>query len=101
VTQWSRPRRVLSEIMHGSQVPMRDAVPADSPGHGHTRNDGRLIIRGNGRLPLIEKTGSAADGRVDLRVLWLVPEGWHLDARPGRAPTPGELARYRIFATGL
>jgi hypothetical protein len=36
VTQWSRPRRVLSEIMRGSQVPLRDAVPADSPGHGHT-----------------------------------------------------------------
>jgi hypothetical protein len=39
--------------MRGSQVPLRDAVPADSPGHGHTRNDGRLVIRGNRQLPLI------------------------------------------------
>ena len=53
MTQWSRPGRVLSEIMRGSKVPLRDAVPADSPGHGHARNDGRRVIRGNGLLPLI------------------------------------------------
>ena len=43
----------LSEIMRGSQVPPRDAAPADAPGHGHAREDARRVIRGNGRLPLI------------------------------------------------
>jgi hypothetical protein len=62
VTQWSRPRPVLSEIMRGSQVPPRDAVPAGAPGHGHARNDGRLVIRGNGQLPLIIRRLSCENG---------------------------------------
>ena len=53
MTQWSRPRRVLSEIMRVSQVPPRDAVPADGPGQGHACEDGRRVTRGNGRLSLI------------------------------------------------
>jgi hypothetical protein len=43
----------LSEIMRGSQVRPRAAVPADGPGHGRARGDGRRVARGNGALPLV------------------------------------------------
>jgi hypothetical protein len=66
VTQWSRPRDVLSEIMRGSQVRLRDAVPVDSPGHGHTRNNGLWVIRGNGQLSLI--TGLHASANLTRRL---------------------------------
>jgi len=45
----------LSEIMRGSQVPLRDAVLADAQGHGHARKGGRRVIRGNGPLSLIDQ----------------------------------------------
>jgi hypothetical protein len=51
VTQWSRPRRVLSEIMRGSQVAPRAAFSQDS----------RRVIRGNFPLPMI--TGRQRDPR--------------------------------------
>ena len=43
----------LSEITRGSQVPLRNAVPADAPGRSHARWDGRRVIGGNGSLPPI------------------------------------------------
>jgi hypothetical protein len=43
----------LSEITRGSQVPLRNAVPADAPGRSHARWDGRRVIRGNASLPTL------------------------------------------------
>ena len=43
----------LSELTRGSQVPLRNAVPADAPGRSHARWAGRRVIRGNWSLPPI------------------------------------------------
>ena len=54
----------LSEIMRLSQVPLQNAVRADGAGHGRARGDGRRVIRGNGRLPLITPRGFANNAAV-------------------------------------
>jgi len=72
-----------SEIARRSQVPLRNAVPADAPGRSHARRDGR---RGIGEMPrkgrpyfgrplaveslseLCSVLENAADGRRDLAI---------------------------------